>query len=249
MTGETLVVDVSSDWAAACNVQQRSMRGWEPGRKIADYSALCRQMHALGGDCYDWARHGSQRLALTVGDASGHGLAAALMIANVQASLRTAMSFTGDDVAAALRTVNRQLHASLPEEGYATLFYGMFDAATRELRYVNAGHCAPVILRRDGSFVWLESGGAPVGMFPDWRYQAGVIQLERGDTVLAYTDGVIEAVNPSGEEWGTEGLCRAAAGSSAAHATGLVHAIFSSMDDFACGKQSDDATVAVLRVH
>src|SRR5579863_3401189 len=112
MITDTLVVDVSRDWLFACDVQQRFMSGLNPAIDALDYSARCRQVHALGGDCYDFTPLAEKRLAMTIGDASGHGLAAALMIANVQSSLRTAASFIGDDVAAVLETVNRQVHAS-----------------------------------------------------------------------------------------------------------------------------------------
>jgi sigma-B regulation protein RsbU (phosphoserine phosphatase) len=141
------------------------------------------------------------------------------------------------------------VHASSLADRYATLFYGVFDAATRTLRYVNAGHNPPMVIRRDSSTVWLETGGAPVGMFPDWTYEEGVVQLNPGDLVLAYSDGVIEAVNPAGEEWGVESLRRAAAESDTQSADEIVHAIFATMDDFSRGRQTDDATVLALRVH
>jgi len=214
-----------------------------------DYSAQCRQVHALGGDCYDFVPLADKRLAVMIGDASGKGLAAALMISNVQSSLRTAALLTGNDLAAVVAAVNRQVHASSLADRYATLFYGVFDAATRTLRYVNAGHNPPMVIRRDSSTVWLETGGAPVGMFPDWTYEEGVVQLNPGDLVLAYSDGVIEAVNPAGEEWGVESLRRAAAESDTQSADEIVHAIFATMDDFSRGRQTDDATVLALRVH
>jgi phosphoserine phosphatase RsbU/P len=248
MTSAALVVDVSEDWATACDVQQRFMQGLDPAVNTLDYSARCRQVQALGGDCYDFVPIADKRLALTIGDASGKGLGAALMIANVQSSLRTAALFTGNDVAALLRTVNRQVHASSLAGRYATLFYGVFDGATRALRYVNAGHNPPMVIRRDGSVTWLETGGAPVGMFPDWTYEEGTLQLNPGDLLVAYTDGMTEAVNPAGEEWGVAGLQRVVAESDAHSAHDFVHAIFSSMDDFSQGRQTDDATVVVLRV-
>jgi sigma-B regulation protein RsbU (phosphoserine phosphatase) len=213
-----------------------------------DYSARCRQVHALGGDCYDFAPVPNNRLSVAVGDASGKGLAAALMISNVQSSLRTAALFSGNDGAAIVGAVNRQVHASSLADRYATLFYGVFDGATRTMRYVNAGHNPPMVIRRDGSVDWLETGGAPVGMFPDWPYQEGVVKLDFGDIVLACTDGVIEAANPFGEEWGVEGVRKAAVQSHARCADDIVDAIFTSMDEFSRGRQTDDATVAVLRV-
>ncbi len=251
MTTDDVVFDVSQDWVLACHVQQRFMHG--PGRNTGsvDYSGRCRQLRALGGDCYDFMPLTDDRLALVVGDASGKSLAAALMIASVQSSLRTAALFTGDDLAASVKTVNLQVHASSLDDRYATVFYGVFDKATRTLRYVNAGHNPPAVLRVDGSVDWLEPSGAPVGMFPDWNYEEGVVQLHPGDLVIAYTDGVIEASNPEGEEWGVQGLLKAAAAWEPQCSNGaeeLVQLIFNSMDDFCQGCQTDDATVAVLRV-
>jgi sigma-B regulation protein RsbU (phosphoserine phosphatase) len=242
-------VENCREWETAFDVQQRFMQ--HPGPAIAnlDYSARCRQVHALGGDCYDFAPSANDRLALAVGDASGKGLAAALMISNVQSSLRTAELFLGNDGAAVLGAVNRQLHASSLADRYATLFYGVFDGTTRTMRYVNAGHNPPMVMRRDGSIDWLETGGAPVGMFPDWRYEEGTVQLNAGDLVLAYTDGLIEAANSVGEEWGTEGFRTSVADSRGRCADDIVNAVFTSMDAFSGGRQSDDATLAVLRVH
>lgn len=249
MTSDALIVDVSQDWAIACEVQQRFMQGLDSAIGTLDYSARCRQMRELGGDCYDFVPLPDNRLAMAVGDASGKGLAAALMISNVQSSLRTAALFTGNDGSAVLRAVNRQVHASALADRYATLFYGVFDGGTCTLQYVNAGHNPPMVIRRDGSIIWLETGGAPVGMFPDSTYREGCVQLHPDDLVLAYTDGVIEAANPAGEEWGVDGLRRAAAKSDAQCAEAVVEAIFTSMDEFSRGSQTDDATVVVLRVH
>jgi len=142
--------------------------------------------------------------------------------------------------------VNRQVYASSLTNRYATLFYGVFDGVAGTLRYVNAGHFPPMVLRRDGSNEWLEAGGAPVGMFADWTYQEGSVQLEPGDLFLAYTDGVVEAVNPSGEEWGIQSLRKAAEAIRARSAKDVVSTIFRSMDEFSRGIQNDDATVAVV---
>ncbi len=244
-----VVMEPSSEWTAACEVQQRFLQYPDPGIDTLPYSARCRQVRELGGDAYDFVPLPHNRLALAVGDASGKGLAAALMISTVLSSLRTAVAFAGNDGAAVLGAVNREVHASSLPSRYATLFYAVFDEATRALRYVNAGHNPPMVIRRDRSVVRLESGGPPVGMFPNWTYEEGTVQLNPGELVLAYTDGVTEAVNPAGEEWGEEGLLRAAAEHDAENADEMVEGIFRSMDEFSPGRQTDDATVIVLRVH
>ena len=247
MTTDDVVVDVSHDWLQACSVQERFMRGPALSNCQADYSASCRQMRALGGDCYDFARLADGQVAMLVGDASGKGVAAALMMASVQASLRTASQFTGDDLAGLLRAVNVQACASSLADRYATLFYGVLDRVALTLRYVNAGHNPPVVLHRDGSLDWLEPSGAPVGLFPDAMWHEEVIHLDPGDLVLAYTDGVIEASSPSGQEWGIDGLLQAAEARRMEPADELVRSILDSMDAFSGGVQTDDATVAVLR--
>src|SRR5579863_1506587 len=208
MPSDAVLMEISNEWTAACEVQQRFMQQSGSGIGTLDLSAHCRQAQELGGDFFDFVALPDNRVALAVGDASGKGLAAALMISNVQSSLRTAALFSGNDGAAMLGAVNRQLHASSLADRYATLFYGVYDGATRTMRYVNAGHNPPMVIRRDGSIDWLETGGAPVGMFPDWFYEEGAVQLDSGDLVLAYTDGLIEAPDWFGEEWGVEGVRR-----------------------------------------
>lgn len=241
------MVDVSSDWMAACEVQQRFMRGGS-AMDAVDISAHCRQVRELGGDFYDFVPVAGGRPAFAIGDASGKGLAAALMIANVQSSLRTAALFSGDDAAGAIGAVNRQLYASSLANRYATVFYGLFDPATRLLRYVNAGHQPPMIARRDGTVGWLEAGGAPVGLFADWSYEEGVVRFEPGDLLVACTDGITEATDSYGQDWGVDGLRYAVAKSGRAGAGEMVCAIFTAMDEFSQESQQDDATVLALRV-
>jgi sigma-B regulation protein RsbU (phosphoserine phosphatase) len=249
MTTNEMVVDVSQEWVLACDVQQCFMQAPCTVSNSFDYSARCRQVRALGGDCYNFIAHKDDSLALVVGDASGKGLAAALMIANVQSSLRTAALFTGDDLAALLKVVNHQVYTSSSNDRYATLFYGVFDSSNRILRYVNAGHNPPVVIRRDGPMQCLETGGAPVGLFADSEYGEGSVQIETGDLVIAFTDGLIEATNQDGEEWGVQGLLKAAASAAqcSQDAGDLVNLSFNSMDDFSKGHQTDDATLAVVR--
>jgi sigma-B regulation protein RsbU (phosphoserine phosphatase) len=241
-------METFNEWSAAREVQQRFMRHLGPTGDTLDYSARCRQLQELGGDFFDFVTLPDNRVSLAIGDASGKGPAAALMISSVQSSLRTAALFTGNDGAAALEVVNRQVYGSSLEDRYATLFYGTFDRTTRTLRYVNAGHNPPMVMHRDRSVEWLDTGGAPVGMFPDWSYQEGAVQLAPGDLLLAYTDGVIEVQNPEGEEWGVEGLRLAAAKTGARRAREIVHSIFASMDEFSRGRQTDDATLLAFRV-
>ena len=248
MATDAVVMEPTGEWIAAFEVQQRFLQHSGPSIDSLDYSGQCRQVGEVGGDFYNFVTLPENRLSLAIGDASGKGFAAALMISNVQSSLRTATLFAGSDLAMALQAVNRQVYGSSLASRYATLFYGVVDEATRTLHYVNAGHNPPMVVRADGSILWLTTGGAPVGLFPDSLYEEGSVQLAPGDLILAYTDGVIESLNASHCEWGTAGLRMAATESDAGSAGGMVEAIMQSMDRFSqC--QTDDATVAVIRVN
>lgn len=249
MATDSVVVDVSQDWAVACGLQERFMEVPGLGTRSLNYSARCRQMRALGGDCFDFLPLPGGRVALTIADASGKGLPAALIIANVQSSLRTAALFAPGDAAAVVTAVNRQLYASLPADRYATLFYGVFDEETRTLEYVNAGHNPPMVIRGGDPITWLEAGGPPVGIFPDTVYTAHTVQLNLADLIVAYTDGIVEAMNPAGDEWGVRGLFGAITACRTRQLDRIVHAAFSALDEFSSASQTDDATILAAIVN
>jgi phosphoserine phosphatase RsbU/P len=245
---DTMIVDVSQDWETACDVQQGFMHFAVPVAEGISYSARCRQLRAMGGDCYDFIPLAHNRLAFAIGDASGKSLPAALMIANVQSSLRTAALFAGEYPGAVLGAVNRQLHTSSLADRFATLFYGVYDPSTRLLRYASAGHCRLMVIRRDASLTWLDGTGFPLGLFTESIYEENTLRLCPGDTVIAYTDGVIEATNRLGVEWGVDGIKKAAVENKARHAEEVVDAIFVSLDQYSQGQLTDDATVAVMHI-
>lgn len=246
----SMVVDVSEDWAIACDVQQRLMQLLKPApcARIS-FSAYCRQARALGGDFYDFLPLSDQRVALAIGDASGKSLPAALMMSSVQSSLRTAVHFAGKEAAGIMRTVNSLVQATSLADRYATVFYGVFDEATRLLRYVNAGHIPPVIVRRDGPVMRLQTGGAPIGMFPDWEYEEGAVRFLPGDLLIACTDGITESANSADEQWGMAGVLSALENSGAANPDEIARAILLEMDAYSGGRQMDDATVVVARAN
>src|ERR1035438_844183 len=168
----------------------------------ADSSAVCRQAHAVGGDFYDFLRLPNDELGIAVGDVSGKGLGAALLAANLQATFSAEARRAPFELASAIANVNAHFHEASFEESYATLFCGAFDPATRILRYINAGHNPPLVKRVDGTIEWLETGGAPVGLFQSWTYTEGSVRVNSGDVLVAYTDGIVEAQDALGEEWG-----------------------------------------------
>jgi phosphoserine phosphatase RsbU/P len=167
MITEPMVVDVSQDWVAACGLQERFMEIACAEAQSLTGNARCRQMRALGGDCFQFVLLPGRRVALAVADASGKGLPAALIMANVQSSLRTAALFAPEEPAVVVTAVNRQLHACSPTDRYATLFYGVFAENTRTLHYVNAGHNPAVVIHGHGAVTWLDASAPPVGFFAE----------------------------------------------------------------------------------
>jgi sigma-B regulation protein RsbU (phosphoserine phosphatase) len=248
MMTESVVVDVSRDWVAACGLQERFMETPCAQTPRLAYSARCRQMRALGGDCFQFVTLPGQRVALAVADASGKGLPAALMIANVQSSLRTAAFFAPEDPAAVVTAANRQLASCSDINWYATLFYGVFDENTRTLRYVNAGHNSAAVIGRGGAVRWLEASAPPIGFFAETVYEAHAVQLYPGDLIVAYTDGIVEATNAAREEWGVEGLLAAIKRCGTRQPESVVEAAFAALDEFSDDNQSDDATMLAALV-
>ncbi len=241
-----MVMDVSQDWVAACVLQERFMENARVATPGLTWDARCRQMRALGGDCFQFMPLPGRRVALSVADASGKGLPAALLSANVQSSLRTAALFAPEDPVAVVSAVNRQLYACSPVDRFATLFYGAFNEDTRMLDYVSAGHNPALVIRRGGAVTLLEASGPPTGLFAGTTYGAQTIQLCAGDLIVAYTDGVTEAANSLGEEWGLDGLLGAIG---AREPNRVVDEAFAALDQFSGEKQTDDATILVALVH
>lgn len=140
-------------------------------------------------------------------DVAGKGIAAALVMSVVQASLRSLAETGGPSLADLASKMNRLLHRSTGTNSYATFFYAQFDEEKRQLRYVNAGHNPPFLLRSGGdSIEELSAGGTIIGMFPVARYEEAVVDLHPGDVLLAFTDGVSEAHDPKEDEFGEDRL-------------------------------------------
>jgi sigma-B regulation protein RsbU (phosphoserine phosphatase) len=210
-----------------------------------EYAGYCRPARAVGGDYFDFFDLGDGRFALTLGDVSGKGIAAALMMAGIQASLRTQMMMGVTSLADLLSTFNSVVYESSPADKYSTLFVGMIDVARREISYVNAGQVMPMLMRR-GKVMRLEESGVPIGLLPTWQYELTRVRLEAGDLLVCFSDGVSEAANAEGEFWEEKGAARVVRA-----CTGLevIPRLFKGCDDFAAGyEQSDDITVIAVHV-
>ena len=169
-------------------------------------AAECIQAKSVGGDYYDFVELGAERLAFVLADVSGKGIAAALLMANLQATLRSQYAGGADDPARMLERANRLFFASTPGNRYATLFLAEFHQATRELRYVNCGHVPPVLARAGGAVETLDATGTVIGLFEDWFGESAATVLEPGDTLVVCSDGVTEALSNDEEEYGEDRL-------------------------------------------
>ena len=215
-----------------------------------DYCGECRPAREVGGDYYDFLELSDGRLGIAIGDASGKGVGAALMMASLEASLR-ALALVVPDPADLMGRVNTLVCQASATNHYATLFYAAYDPATHRLTYVNAGHNPPVVLRNcDGAcrVLRLETGGPVIGLLPQ-VYQRGVFSLELGDLVVLFTDGVSESMNVRDEEWGEERLIDLAKTCHGLPAREVMKRILAAAQAFAGGApQHDDMTLIVLRM-
>ncbi|HEY6327718.1 MAG TPA: PP2C family protein-serine/threonine phosphatase [Blastocatellia bacterium] len=169
-----------------------------------EFTGVCIPAHGIGGDYYDVIRLGDGRVAFAIADISGKGISAAILMANLQASLRTLakISQSPGDVCARL---NNHLHEVTDASKFATFFYAEWNAGCRLLRYVNAGHLPPIVSNA-GSGPRLDRGGFPLGLFPGSDFEIGDIFLDPGDMIVLYSDGVTEAASEDGEQFGEKRL-------------------------------------------
>ncbi|WP_263383448.1 SpoIIE family protein phosphatase [Granulicella arctica] len=253
---------ISREIEIAREVQQRLFPQVYPHVAGIDLAGHCRPAQAVGGDYYDFFLlpprvQAQPRLAIAIGDISGKGISAALLMASLRASLRSIAALQAEsdsaDLTMLMRSVNRLVFDSSTDSRYATFFYAEYDPATRLLTYVNAGHNPPILLRGDVTIA-LEPTGMVIGLMPDAEYQQVTIQLCVGDTLFAYTDGISEAMTHDEEEWGEKRmmscaqqfLCRPG---KSKPASSLLDCIFRTADMFTGGApQHDDMTLLVCSI-
>ena len=190
----------------AKQVQARLFPQIHPEAKTLEYAGLCLQARQVGGDYFDFLDLGQRRLGLVVGDVSGKGIAAALLMANLQANLRSQCALALTHPELFLRSVNRLFRENTTDNAFASLFFAEYDDDTQRLRYANCGHLSGLILRQDDSCARLASTGTLLGLFDDWECAVAEHELKSGDLLALYTDGITEAQSDSGEEFGEEKL-------------------------------------------
>jgi sigma-B regulation protein RsbU (phosphoserine phosphatase) len=238
----------------AKEVQARLLPQTAPCLETLECAGRCLQAWRVGGDYYDFLELGRGQVGLVLADVSGKGVHAALLVANLQAHLRSLIGFTRGatgpmtpaDLVETLQQVNRILWKSTAAEHYATLFVGVYDDSSRRLTYVNCGHNPPMLLRADESVDRLEASATVIGLFEKWECAAREIRMDTADLLAIFSDGVTEAMLGE-EEFGESRFLDDLRRTRRMPLEEVVTAVFNSVQRFSAGDQSDDLTLVVAR--
>src|SRR5262245_7232094 len=220
-----------------------------PPLETLAYAGACSQARHVGGDYYDFLDLGPGHLGLVVGDVAGKGMAGALLMANLQASLRCQTALAVQDLPRLLKSVNELLYENTPESGYVTLFFAEYHDRTRRLHYVNCGHLPPILLRRDGALERLDPNSTVLGMFRHWECADAEVELSPGDTLLLCTDGITDTINDDGCDFGERRLVQALRAKCHLPVELLVQGVLEKVSQFGMREQKDDITVVAARCH
>jgi sigma-B regulation protein RsbU (phosphoserine phosphatase) len=231
----------------ARDVQSKLFPQRMPPLATLEYAGACVQARVVGGDYYDFLDLGPGRLGIVLADISGKGIAGALLMANLQANLRSQYALALEDLPRLLESVNRLFYENTPDDRFATLFFADFADEGRTLRYVNCGHNPPLLLRADGKLERLAATATVLGMFRDWKCEVVETGLQPGDTLVMYTDGVSEAANAGGEEFGEKRLVDTVRALAGRCAPSMLDGIVAAVEQFSGGIQADDLTLVVAR--
>ena len=238
---------LARDLEQAAEIQQRFLPAVAPpvrGLDLAGHNAPCR---TVGGDYYDFFPYEGSRVAMVLGDVSGKGMPASLLMMGLQARVQVLIE-EPKSLAEVMTRLNRITSASCPSNRFISLFFCILDGETGEVSYCNAGHNPPVIVRADGRGEQLKGGGPVLGILPTIDYVEYRAKLEPGDTLTIYSDGVTEAMNPAGDEFEIEGLARVMTEHRQAAADDVIAAINRAVVEYTAGApQADDITLIVAR--
>ncbi len=229
----------------ARQVQARLFPQSLPPMRTLDYAGTCVQARGVGGDYYDFLNLGHGKLGIVLADIAGKGIAAALLMANLQANLRSQCASALDEPEQFLNRVNQLFFENTSDSDYATLFFGEYDDQTRRLRYANCGHLPAFLLRENGGLEVLDSTCTVLGLFREWECAAGECTLAPGDTLAIYTDGVTESFNEAGEEFGERRLLAALRAARTKSPADLLSAVVGEVSAFSPREQHDDITLLV----
>ncbi|HMD31973.1 MAG TPA: SpoIIE family protein phosphatase [Candidatus Acidoferrales bacterium] len=238
---------VAQELEIAKRVQAGLFPQTAPALRTLDYAGICIPARQVGGDYYDFLSLGQERLGFVIGDVSGKGIAAALLMANLQANLRGQCAIAVDEPLRVLRSVNHLFCENTTDSAYATMIFAEYDGQARRLRYANCGHICALLLRGDGALERLASTATVLGLFADWDCAIEEVSLFCGDTLLLYTDGVTESFDHRGEEFGERRLIEALRRHHESCSRDLLSAIVEDVRRFSPHEQHDDITLIAAK--
>ncbi len=231
----------------ASEIQQRFQPTSAPQVTGYEMQGISFPCYEIGGDYYDFIERQDGRMVITLGDVSGKGTAAALLMSSLHASVH-AQAESNDSLVGTISAVNRYLADNIPSNRFVTLFYAELDPQSGALSFLNAGHNPPLIVHAAGTVEHLASGGLPLGIKPDAVFREGRTQLQPGDVLVIYSDGVSEAQNPTGEEFGAMRLYEVISRNLERSAAGIRDRIESALTQFAQGTPAvDDITLVIVK--
>jgi serine phosphatase RsbU (regulator of sigma subunit) len=218
-----------------------------PPLKTLEYAGICIQARKVGGDYYDFLDLGQERLGFVIGDISGKGIAAALLMANLQANLRSLCAIALDQPQRLMCSVNRLFCENTPDGSFATLFFAEYDDNASHLRYANCGHLPGLLLRSDGTVERLDATATVLGIFKEWDCEIGECQLRTGDTLALYTDGITESYNSDDEQFGEQRLIEALQRHRGSSSQAALASIVDEVQRFSPHEQHDDITLIIAK--
>ena len=235
------------EYEEAREIQQGLMPKQIPQIPGVEISGSWRPARIVGGDYFDVFSFSERRVGLCIADVSGKGMPAALLMSNLQAVVK-ALASENTFPKELVEKVNRVMCRNTTEAKFITLFYGLLEVDGKTLRYVNAGHNAPIVTRKDGAQVRLEKGGLILGIFEEHSYEEGEIELRPGDRLVMFTDGFSEAVDGEGVEFGEARMAELSRGARQLSAEALRRWLLERVTEFCAGGFEDDATLLVVAV-
>jgi phosphoserine phosphatase RsbU/P len=233
------------EMADARKIQQRLLPREIPQLKGCEVSALWLPAREVSGDYFDILKFNDRTAALCIADVMGKGMPAALLMSNIQAAVKSLASI-GCATNVLCDQVNRLVCANVDDGKFITFFYCAFETETRKMTYTNAGHHAPMLVRRAGEIVRLTEGGPVLGLIPDYNYEIDEVELKPGDRLVLFTDGLTDAMGVDGQEFGEERLLAVLHASRELGAAKIQGRILKAVDVFSQGEMGDDTTLIVL---
>ena len=228
-------------------VQRRLLPQENPSLTTLDYAGDCIQARMIGGDYYDFLDMGPGVVGFVLADVAGKGIPAALLMASLQGNLHSLYGAALNNLCQLLTSVNFHFYKHTAQDRYATFFFGQYSDARRTLLYVNCGHNAPILLRRGGAVERLDATATVIGLFPDWKCSTAEVELETGDVLGIYTDGITETVGRDGEQFGEARLLETLQNNRHLEAADMVRNVENAVEQFKCGEPRDDLTLVIAR--